>query len=63
MKDKFPCATCEDLPSCEPALELASWGMHFDKNGFPVTEVGVTCPNDRKTYTAKRKASKKGDEG
>ncbi|TET43034.1 MAG: hypothetical protein E3J60_01190 [Dehalococcoidia bacterium] len=52
---KFPCATCEDLPTCEPALELVSWGMHFDKNGFPVTGMSVTCPKDKMTYTAKRK--------
>ena len=51
---KFPCATCEDLPNCEPALELASWGMLFDRNGFPVTGMSITCPKDKMTYRAKR---------
>lgn len=63
MMNKFPCANCETLPNCEPALELVGWGMHFEKNGFPVTEVGVTCPKDGFTYTAKRKASSKENDG
>ncbi len=63
MEDKFPCATCEDLPTCEETLKWASLGMALEKEGFPVTEVCITCPKDGFTYTAKRKASKKENDG
>jgi len=52
--DKFPCATCEDLPTCKDALEWGGLGMELEGKGFPVTEVCITCPKDGVTYRAKR---------
>lgn len=61
VADKFPCATCKDLPNCELALEVAGRGMFFEENGFPVTEVCLTCPQDGVTYKAKRKSRRVGE--
>jgi len=32
--DKFPCATCEDLPTCKDALEWGGLGMELEGKGL-----------------------------
>ena len=54
MTDKFPCATCEDFPTCEPAKKMMSDVLFFENNGFPVTKICITCPKDGFTYTARK---------
>jgi len=51
MADKFPCVTCEDLPTCE-ALKWVVLGKKLAEEGFPVTKICITCPKDGVTYTA-----------
>jgi len=51
MPDKFPCVTCEDLPTCE-ALKWVVSGMKLAKEGFHVTKIYITCPKDTMAYEA-----------
>jgi len=51
---KFPCATCQELEKCEPALELFKHGRAL---GGVVKAIGIICPKDGITYRAKRRTA------
>lgn len=62
MADKgFPCATCQELGGCKPALELYAYGQFLEKElpaiGGAVKAIGITCPKDGVTYRTAREAT------
>ena len=54
MMDKLPCVTCKDLPTCEETLKWGNLGMELEAEGFPVTEISISCPKDGVTYKARK---------